>query len=111
MPDDECRMTNARCQMTNARCLTAGIKDVFAIRHVSFAMPPSVRFSVPVSSSALTKARSWGLFIAVGELMDQSLAGVVDGPGHDDPELDEKVAIRLAARGGNTLSLESQLQS
>jgi len=51
------------------------------------------------------------LFIVVGELLDQSPAGVVDGPGHDDSELDEKVAIRLAARGGNTLSLESQLQS
>src|SRR5271157_2918802 len=51
------------------------------------------------------------LLVVVGELLDQSPAGVVDGPGHDDPELDEKVAIRLAARGGNTLSLESQLLS
>src|SRR5271166_5958897 len=51
------------------------------------------------------------LLVVVGELLDQSPAGVVDGPGNDDPELDEEVAIRLAARGGNTLSLESQLLS
>jgi len=34
--------------MANDEWQTAGIKDVFAIRHVPFAMPLSVRFSVPV---------------------------------------------------------------
>ncbi|MGA7497179.1 MAG: hypothetical protein WBX00_10665 [Isosphaeraceae bacterium] len=41
-------MTQDECQMTDDKCPTAGIKDAFAIRHVSFAMPFSVRLSVPV---------------------------------------------------------------
>ncbi len=48
MTQDECQMTQDECQMTDDKCPTAGIKDAFAIRHVSFAMPFSVRLSVPV---------------------------------------------------------------
>jgi hypothetical protein len=48
MTDDGWQMTDGRWQMADGKCPTAGIKDAFAIRHVSFAMPLSVRLSVPV---------------------------------------------------------------
>jgi hypothetical protein len=48
MTHGECQMRHDECQMADDKCPTAGIKDAFAIRHVSFAMPLSVRLSVPV---------------------------------------------------------------
>jgi hypothetical protein len=48
MTHGECQMRHDECQMADDKCPTAGIKDAFAIRHVSFAMPLSVRLSLPV---------------------------------------------------------------
>ena len=48
--------------------------------------------------------------VALGELLDQSSAGLVDTLGHDDLEDDEQVAGGLGPRGGDPLALEPELQ-
>src|SRR5208337_3638195 len=101
-------MTNARWQITNAQL--PGSKT--PLPSVMFHLPCRFHSGCLFRCNELSPEPGPGvLLVVVGELLDQSPAGVVDGPGHDDPELDEKVAIRLAARAGNTLSLESQLLS
>jgi len=115
MPDDKWQMANDKWQMADDEWQMADDllpKSKMFLPSVMFHLSCFFPFGCLFRCNELSPEAGPGvLFIVVGELLDQSPAGVVDGPGHDDSELDEKVAIRLAARGGNTLSLESQLQS
>src|SRR3954453_19275071 len=49
--------------------------------------------------------------VALGELLDQAPAGLVDDLGHDDLEDGEQVASGLGPRSRDSLPLEPELQS
>src|SRR5271165_5923638 len=102
-------MANARWQMTNARWQITNAQlpaSKTPLPSVMFHLPCRFQYGCLFRCNELSPEPGPGvLLVVVGDLLDHSPAGVVDGPGHDDPELDKRSPSGLPPEPGTPCPL------